>query len=205
MKKMAIIPLLGLMTFWHAGAAYATAPFNCTAATCTLPIGANALTHNKIYVGFVWKLHGSKMSWPNGQLGLQTLSIHSTNTVNGLDLSLQANIHRHFHLDNTKLVYIAGSNRTFQGNFGLGYAFKQHSLLGTTAIQAAHLRAGTDYLFKQHTFNPYFEGNSLTKNPATTSLSCSSGTGILINALGVNAASGVTKNDNTCILYPLIT
>ena len=197
MKKIATMTLLGLIAIYHSNAAYAgPGTLGCPSTTCTLPLGANTLTQHKIYAGFVWKLQSSKMSWPNAQLGFQALNIHSTNTVNGLDLSIQANIHHHLYLDNTKLVYVAGSNRTFQGNFGLGYTFKQHSLLGTTAIQAAHLRVGTDYLFKQHTFNPYFEGNTLTKNPST-SMSCAAGTGVL-DAFGVYAPENATKDSKTC-------
>lgn len=132
---------------------------NCTALNGG---GESETRENQLYMGFSWSLGENISKVPDLVLGARSAKVKSSNDVNGVDLTLRISLQNEISFDSARLSYIAGS-RDVHGNLGLGYSNKHTSLLATAAVQAAHFRAGTDYVFKNLGFEPYVEVNTLKR------------------------------------------
>lgn len=145
---------------------------------CSLPAGTGASkrTDNRVYMGLVWSFGKNASKTPDVLIGLRTTRVNSSNSVKGADLSLRLQSAKNFAPEGVRLSYLGG-NRSAMANIGAGYSFVSGSALITAAVQAAHVRVGTDYLLANQNFAPYFELNSLKRiQPAGSSYSCSTGT-----------------------------
>lgn len=134
----------------------ATAPYTIT------PENSDTTTENRAYVGFVWTLK-EKTSWiPDLTLGIRSLRVKSSDSVNGADLSARIRLDGGIAFDSTRLVYVGGE-RDILGNIGIGYSYTNASFLGTAAIQGPYLRAGSDFEITNKRFVPYLELLTLDK------------------------------------------
>lgn len=149
-----------------------------TYGVCSLPAGTGASkrTDNRVYMGLVWSFGKNASKTPDVLIGLRTTRVNSSNSVKGADLNLRLQSAKNFAPEGLRLSYLGG-NRSAMANIGAGYSFVSGSALITAAVQAAHVRVGTDYLLANQNFVPYFELNSLKRiQPAGSSYSCSTGT-----------------------------
>lgn len=148
-----------------------------TSGVCSSPAGTGASkrTDNRVYMGLVWSFGKNASKTPDVLIGLRTTRVNSSNSVKGADLNLRLQSAKNFAPEGVRLSYLGG-NRSAMANIGAGYSFVSGSALITAAVQAAHVRVGTDYLLANQNFVPYFELNSLKRiQPTGSSLSCSTG------------------------------
>ncbi|MHA3050185.1 hypothetical protein [Acinetobacter sp. ANC 4641] len=119
-------------------------------------------TDNRVYAGLIWSWGNKQGFMPDYVVGFRSLHVESDNTVQGGDINLRVKFNHGFMLDSTRLAYVDGK-RDFVGNYGVGYSFINHSVLGTVAGQGSYYRFGTDFDFKNYNFKPYVEINTLEK------------------------------------------
>ncbi|WP_227539728.1 hypothetical protein [Acinetobacter sp. MB5] len=119
-------------------------------------------TDNRVYAGLVWSWGSKQGLMPDYVVGFRSLHVESDNSVQGGDINLRVKYNHGFMLDSTRLAYVDGK-RDFVGNYGVGYSFVNHSVLGTVAGQGSYYRFGMDYDFKEHGLKPYVEINTLEK------------------------------------------
>ncbi|WP_227539727.1 hypothetical protein [Acinetobacter sp. MB5] len=119
-------------------------------------------TDNRVYAGLVWSWGSKQGLMPDYVVGFRSLHVESDNSVQGGDINLRVKYNHGFMLDSTRLAYVDGK-RDFVGNYGVGYSFINHSVLGTVAGQGSYYRFGMDYDFKEHGIKPYVEINTLEK------------------------------------------
>lgn len=205
MKKILFLLFCFCGSFYNT--AYATPPtLGCdNLLSCVLPDGEGAKSQHRVYIGLVWQMTKERNIWPAAQLGLSTLRIHSSNAIDGIDLSILANIRHELAFNSARLVYVVGASgiHDIQANLGAGYSFKKNAFFGTLAAQSIYSRAGIDYFFNLSKFNPYFEANTLASH-TSTSLSCQDGR-VLMDAAPIHAVAAVTKARQTCALREAIT
>lgn len=144
---------------------------------CSTPegTGASKRTDKRVYMGLVWSFGQNANKTPDVLVGFRSTQVKSSNAVKGADLSLRLQASKNFAVEGVRLSYLGG-NRNALANIGGGYSFAKSSALITAAVQAAHIRAGTDYLLANQIFAPYFEVNTLKRiQPTGTNYSCSTG------------------------------
>jgi hypothetical protein len=154
------------------------APEPFTNGMCSSPTGTGASkrTDNLVYMGLVWSFGKNASKTPDVLIGLRTTRVNSSNSVKGADLSLRLQSAKNFAPEGVRLSYLGGK-RSAMANIGAGYSFVSGSALITAAVQAAHVRVGTDYLLANQNFVPFFELNSAKRiQPTGSSYSCSTGT-----------------------------
>ncbi len=113
-------------------------------------------TENRAFAGLVWTLKDKFSFIPDLTVGVRSLRVKSSDSVNGAEISARIKFQGGVALDSTRLSYIGGQ-RDFLGNLGVGYSFSNASILGTVAAQSAYSRVGTDFQFSDKSFVPYFE------------------------------------------------
>lgn len=144
---------------------------------CTAPegTGASKRTDKRVYMGLVWSLGSNSSKSPDLLIGFRSTQINSSNSVKGADLNVRLQSSKSFALEGARLSYLGG-NRNTLANLGAGYSFTNGSALLTAAVQAAHVRAGTDYLLASKNFVPYLEVNTLKRiQPVGSAYSCTTG------------------------------
>lgn len=167
--------------------------------TCLTPegTGASKRSDKRLYMGLVWSLGKNASKTPDVLVGFRSTQINSSNSVKGADLSLRLQSAKEFAVEGFRLSYLGG-NRNTLANIGAGYSFASNSALVTAAVQAAHVRAGTDYLLASKNFKPYLEANTLQRiKPTGSSYSCSIGN---LRTLDKNVA--ISQNDVYKLLNP---
>lgn len=139
---------------------------------CSAPFGTGAQKHHRAYLGFVWQLN-KKDFWPEAKLGLQLITTHEHNTVNGFDWSIQSLLLTPLKPTKSQLVYTLGGTRQALANLGLSYAFQKKTISGLIAAQTNFIRVGTE-LNRKKELTPFLEGNTLPSSHESTPLGCSS-------------------------------
>jgi hypothetical protein len=122
-------------------------------------------TENRVYTGIVFDLDGSDGFVPDLILGVRSLHVKSSDSVEGADLSARISYGKHnqgINFDSVRMVYVGGE-RDVMGNIGIGYSNTHSSLLGTIAVQGPYTRVGTDFELNTMKFEPYLEINTLDK------------------------------------------
>ena len=132
------------------------------AAVSSVAVAAERDTENRVYLGLSRELGSGFSATPDLVVGVRTLRVSSSNSVDGADLSARVTLKDGVALDSTRLVYVGGE-RDLMANVGVGYSIKHKSLLGTAAVQGPHIRAGADYLLGDGSVKPYVEVNTLAK------------------------------------------
>ena len=126
---------------------------------------SDSTTENRVYGGLVFDLDGSDGFVPDLVVGVRTLHVKSSDSVEGADLSARISYGKHdkgIMFDSARLVYVGGE-RDVMGNIGIGYSNTHSSFIGTAAIQGPYTRIGTDFEFGTKKFEPYLEINTLDK------------------------------------------
>lgn len=131
-------------------------------ATTIIPGGSQTQTENRAFAGLAWTLKDQFSFIPDITFGIRSLRVKSSDTVNGAELSARISLQNGIAFDSARLSYIGGQ-RDLLGNIGLGYSFSDASILGTLAVQAAHVRVGSDLLLTDKKFVPYLEILTLDK------------------------------------------
>ncbi len=130
------------------------------------PVYVNdSITENRVYAGIVFDLDGSDGFMPDLVVGVRTLHVKSSDSVEGADLSGRVSFNKHdkgVMFDSARLVYVGGE-RDVMGNMGIGYSNTHGSFLGTVAVLGPYTRLGTDFEFGKNKFEPYLEINTLNK------------------------------------------
>jgi hypothetical protein len=122
-------------------------------------------TETRVYAGLAWELGHDASVVPDVVLGVRSLSVSTSDNVQGADLNAHVNLKGGVALDNCRLSYVGGQ-RDIMGNVGVGYSFRQSKILGTVAIQGPYSRAGLDYAVGGDSVTPYVEVNTLSKPDA---------------------------------------
>lgn len=133
--------------------------------TCTAPSASSSSgsrTDNKVYAGLVWTLNHQSSHLPDLSIGFRSLKVNSNNDVNGGDLNGRVSFNGGLAFDSLRLVYVGG-NRDIRGNLGVGYSFKQKSLLANGVLEGPYVKVGSDFIINDKSFIPYIELNSLSK------------------------------------------
>jgi len=120
------------------------------------PLKSNTDTENRAYAGLVWTLQDKMSFIPNLTIGLRSLRVKSSDSVQGADISTRVKLTDGISFDSTRLSYIGG-NRDILGNIGVGYSHTNSSLLGTLTVQGPYSKIGSDYAFSDRKFVPYLE------------------------------------------------
>lgn len=131
----------------------------------TVITSSDSTTENRVYGGLVFDLDGSDGFVPDLVLGVRTLHVKSSDSVEGADLSARISYGKNekfIAFDSVRLVY-TGGERDVMGNVGIGYSNTHSSFLGTVAVQGAYTKLGTDFEFGKNKFEPYLEINTLDK------------------------------------------
>lgn len=126
---------------------------------------SDSTTENRVYAGLVFDLDGSDGFVPDLVVGVRTLHVKSSDSVEGADISARVSYGKHdkgILFDSARLVYVGGE-RDLMGNVGIGYSNTHSSFIGTAAIQGPYTRLGTDFEFGKNKFEPYLEVNTLDK------------------------------------------
>jgi hypothetical protein len=138
---------------------------NAFAAPEPVAYSSTSTTENRVYAGIVFDLDGSDGFVPDLVLGVRSLHVKSSDSVEGADLSARVSYGKHdkgIMFDSARLVYVGGE-RDVQGNIGIGYSHAHSTLLGTVAVQGPYTKLGTDFEFGTKKFEPYLEINTLDK------------------------------------------
>jgi hypothetical protein len=153
--------------------------------TCTPPSsgGQGKRADYNVYMGLVWSFDGNTSKRPDLVVGYRSTDVKYNDRVSGGDLNLRFSLAGTASLEGVRLSYVSG-NRDVLGNIGLGYSFKHSSPLLTGAIQAAHVRGGSDFVLNTNKFLPYVELNSLKPIKRVRSGSSCIGTLKTIDSLG---------------------
>jgi hypothetical protein len=125
---------------------------------CSSTESSQSNSDNQVYAGLVWEF-GNQNSFekiPQLTLGIRSLHVKSSDSVNGADANIRIKIKDGLSIDSTRINYVGG-NRDTLGNLGLGYSFKRQSLIGVGAIQSPYLRLGSDFILKDKSLNPFIE------------------------------------------------
>jgi hypothetical protein len=134
--------------------------------SCPLALSVSSsakVSENRFYTGLVWQLGGNTTSnKPDFVFGLRRSTTKNIDKVTGADLSFKVSYDQKLTFDSVRLSYLGGKPSAL-AQIGAGYSFKNNSALATGAIQAAHLRLSSDYVFSQSKFQYFAEINTLKK------------------------------------------
>lgn len=159
MKKISSLVLLSIL------GSISTATVAALEERTTTLTSSDSTTENRAYAGLVFDLDGSDGFVPDLVVGVRTLHVKSSDSVEGADLSARISYGKHdkgIMFDSARLVYVGGE-RDVMGNIGVGYSYTHSSFIGTAAIQGPYTRIGTDFEFGTKKFEPYLEVNTLDK------------------------------------------
>lgn len=140
-------------------------------------VGASKRRDNQLYAGLSWSFDKKPSKMPDFVVGLRSVTVSSSDKVQGADFSLRLRYAGDISADSIRLSYVGGK-RDMLANIGVGYSMSEKSPLLTGAIQGSYLRVGTDFAVGVNKFSPYMDAISLKapKAVATSQSSCSSGT-----------------------------
>jgi hypothetical protein len=139
----------------------------------TPPASAEHRTDNRAYVGITVPFDGGKFHTPKAVVGIQSLRVNASDSVVGADANVQLNVfdgEKNVPFVDSVRLGMVGGNRSVQGVLSGGYSFTDNQPLLSGAVQAPHVRVGSDYVFgAENAWRPYGEINTLGKLNAVAS------------------------------------
>lgn len=129
---------------------------------CAIPPdqgGTGGSSKTQVYSGLQLTFGSGAAPTPKLVVGVRHTKA-SGDKVYGADASVRIGFRNGLKLDSSVLSLVGG-NTDILANAGIGYSFAEKSMMTVGALEAAHIRAGADYVFSLSSPSYFIEANTI--------------------------------------------